>query len=274
MLQSILKENCKVNREREELRGRVKRLRQEIGLSQEELASHLGISRTALSQVESGERKLSAEEAGRLAQALNVSSDVLLGLETEPEVTLKPATSQRVALPSIRISVPQKDLQKFKQVLLYILDKVGAKPNVGETVLYKLLYFIDFDYYEIYEEQLVGATYIRNRHGPTPVEFKKVVDRMKADGDLTIVKQAYFDFPQRKYLPLRKPDLRELRASELKVIDEVLDHLSDMNAKTISAYSHGDVPWLATEAGRPIAYEAVFYRTPSYSRRSCDADVP
>ena len=74
----------------------------------------------------------------------------------------------------IRIDVPQKNLKKFKEVLLYILEKVGSKSNVGMTVLYKLLYFIDFDYYEKFEEQLIGATYIKNHFGPTPVEFKKL----------------------------------------------------------------------------------------------------
>ena len=66
----------------------------------------------------------------------------------------------------------KKILKKFKEVLLYILEKVGSKPNVGMTVLYKLLYFIDFDYYEKFEEQLLGATYIKN-HFTNPVEFKK-----------------------------------------------------------------------------------------------------
>ena len=47
------------------------------------------------------------------------------------------------------------------------------------TVLYKLLYFIDFDYYEKFEDQLVGATYIKNHFGPTPVEFKKIVDSLQ-----------------------------------------------------------------------------------------------
>ena len=46
----------------------------------------------------------------------------------------------------IRISVPQKKLDKFKEVLLYILERVGSKSNVGMGVIYKLLYFIDFDY--------------------------------------------------------------------------------------------------------------------------------
>jgi len=73
---------------------------------------------------------------------------------------------------------------------------------------------------------------------------------------------------QRKYLPLRAPDLSILKANELKMIDKVLEKLSDMNAAQISEYSHNDVPWLTTDDGEIIEYESVFYRTPAYSMRS------
>ena len=69
---------------------------------------------------------------------------------------------------SIRISVPQKNVEKFKQVFLYLLEQVGSKQNIGETVIYKLLYFIDFNFFERYEEQCIGATYQKNHYGPTP----------------------------------------------------------------------------------------------------------
>jgi uncharacterized phage-associated protein len=167
----------------------------------------------------------------------------------------------------LRISVPQKNLEKFRQVLLYILNKVGAKPNIGETVLYKLLYFIDFNYYEKYEEQLIGATYIKNHYGPTPVEFAKLIERMVKDGEIEAVKSSYFNFPQRKYLPRRSPDLSALTGRDIAVIDSVLNKLSDMNAGQISEYSHKDVPWLTAQEGGRIDYESVFYRMPDYSVR-------
>jgi len=66
----------------------------------------------------------------------------------------------------MRIIISQANVKKFKEVFLYILEKVGARPNIGETALYKLLYFIDFDYYEKFEEQLIGAKYIKNHFGP------------------------------------------------------------------------------------------------------------
>ncbi|MBI4722961.1 MAG: SocA family protein [Candidatus Stahlbacteria bacterium] len=174
---------------------------------------------------------------------------------------------------NIRINVPQKNLEKFKEVLLYILIKVGSKPNIGETVIYKLLYFIDFNFYEKYEEQLIGATYIKNKYGPTPIEFKKVVEKMIEDKEIDKIEDKYFKYPQTKYLPLRLPNLVKLMANEVEVINEVLSMLSDKNAAQISEYSHQDVPWLTTEEGKEIEYESVFYRTPPYSVREYNEDI-
>ena len=212
---------------------------------QKELMQVLKLSRPLISDIQNGKRALTPEQATSL-------EDYFTAQQGED---------------SIRIHIPQKHLDKFKQVFLYILQKVGAKSNVGETVLYKLLYFIDFDFYEKYEEQLIGATYIKNQYGPTPMEFKKIVKRMEGK-DLTKIKDKYFQYPQTKYFPLRKVDLRRLKAHEIKLVDEVLEKLSDMDASQISRYSHNDVPWLTTEDGQTINYETVFYRTPQYSVRS------
>ena len=248
------------------LGARIKRLREKTGLSQAEFAEKIGISRVSVSQLEKGQRKISAEEITRISKLFNISPDNLLAFKKDVEIILEHRPAKKMKK-ELRISIPQKNLEKFKEVLLYILNKVGAKPNIGETVLYKLLYFIDFNFYEKYEEQLIGATYIRNHYGPTPIEFKRVIETMEKNKELIKIKDRYFSYPQTKYLPLREPDLSKLKASELKVIDEVLDRFSDMNASQISEYSHKDVPWLITEDGEIIDYESVFYRTPPYSVR-------
>lgn len=253
--------------------GKIRELRESLNMSQEELASAMCMPRPAISQIEGGQRKVSTDELLKFSRVLNAPVDQLLGTVASPVVSIVKDSSP-TAKPKdevLRISVPQKNLSKFKQVLLYILNKVGAKPNIGETVLYKLLYFIDFNFYEKFEEQLIGATYIKNHHGPTPVEFRKLIERMTADHELEAVKSSYFNFPQRKYLPLKAPDLSMLSGKELGVIDQVLNHLSDMNASQISEYSHKDVPWLTAKDGQVIQYESVFYRTPEYSVRDYDA---
>lgn len=258
-----------------QLGERIKALREENDLSQEKVAEFLDINRVSLSQIENGERKISAEELSKLAKILNVPTDSLLNLKTQIKVELQKGTvipKASLKDQDIRISVPQKNITKFKEVLIYILNKVGSRANVGETVIYKLLYFIDFDFYEKYEEQLVGATYIKNNFGPTPVEFKKIVDSMQGK-DLVRIQDQYFQYPQRKYLPLREADLSQLKANELLMIDEVLERLSFMSANEISNYSHHDVPWLTTQMGEVIDYESVFYRTRPYSVRSYSEEV-
>lgn len=253
---------------------RIKEMREKAELSQETLAKLLGVSRPTLSLIENGERKLSAEESKKVADIFGISIDSLFEEKKEPLFIIKETRAEyRKVEPEIRLDIPQKNFKKFKEVFLYVLNKVGAKPNIGETVIYKLLYFIDFDYYERYEEQLIGATYKKNIHGPTPMEFRKITERMIADAEIIKVPDKYFSYPQTKYLPKRGPDLSCLSAREKATIDNVLDRLSEMNARQISEYSHQDVPWLTTDEGKIIPYEAVFYRTPPYTQRNYDEPI-
>jgi transcriptional regulator with XRE-family HTH domain len=252
---------------------RIKALRKQASLNQQKLAELLGVFRTTVTQIENGTRKVTSDELLKLSKIFNISVDMLLDSRKETEVILQKTKGEEKIRPQLRINVPQKNLTKFKEVLLYILNKVGSKPNIGETVVYKLLYFIDFNFYEKYEEQLIGATYIKNHHGPTPIEFKKILEKAIENEEITRVKSQYFHYPQTKYLPLRKPDLTKLKAHEIEVIDEVLCKLSEMNAVQISEYSHNDVPWLTTEDGHVIEYETVFYRTPPYSAREYSENI-
>jgi transcriptional regulator with XRE-family HTH domain len=258
-----------------QLGAKIKHLRSQHSLNQQKLAEVLGVPRPAISQIENGIRSVTAEELVKLSKIFSLTVDSLLDLHSEPEVVLpKKGAGKKKPKQEIRINVPQKNLEKFKEVLLYILDKVGSKANIGETVIYKLLYFIDFNFYEKHEEQLMGAQYMKNRYGPTPVEFAKIVDQMVKNHEVEKVKSKYFEHPQTKYLPLRKPDLSNLTAGELTVIEDVLNRLSDMNAKQISDYSHDDIPWKTAKEGEIIEYESVFYRTPGYSVREYEEHVP
>jgi len=253
------------------LAARIKKYRAIRDLSQDKLAGLLGIPRTSLSMIENGERKVCAKELRMLSEIFDVSIDELMDEKKEPLVSIREEHSPyKEAEPELRIDVPQKNLAKFREVLLYLLNRVGAKPNIGETVIYKLLYFIDFDYYERYEEQLIGATYKKNRYGPTPLEFRKILEDMIRKNEVVKVLHKYYQYPQTKYLPCRNADLSKLGATEKEVIDHVLDRLADMNAAQISEYSHNDVPWLTTPESGIIPYESVFYRTPAYSVRKYD----
>jgi len=259
-----------------DLYKKIKILRKENSFSQEYIAKELGMSRPTYMQIEKGERELTISEARKLASIFSMGLENLLVSEraTKTKIVLEKEKKHKSSKAiEIRIIIPRANVKKFKEVLLYILEKVGAKPNIGETALYKLLYFIDFDFYEKFEEQLTGARYIKNNYGPTPVEFKKIVEEMEEEDEIERVKSRYFQYDQKKYLPLRRSDLRRLSAQEVKHIDEVLARLSDKNANELTEYSHSDVPWRVHKDGEIISYESVFYRDMDHSVRNYEDEL-
>lgn len=150
----------------------LKYLREKASLSQEELAKELELSRQPIVKYENNEINFSADMVKKLSKFFDVDYSCFIDnkIPVSWEYNIV-AADDVLEKQEVRIDIPQNNILKFKQVLLYILNKVGAKPNVGQTVIYKLLYFIDFDYYELFEEQLMGLTYIKDTYGPTPVDF-------------------------------------------------------------------------------------------------------
>lgn len=256
-----------------EISKRIQLLRKHKDYSQEELSEMIGITRSALTQIELGKRLVSVEELMNLAQSLQFSIDEFVSkdfeLEKFIEESLKPKKKEKV---EERVSVPKLNVDKFKQVLLYILEKCAGKPNVGETVLYKLLYFSEFNYYELYEEHMIGATFKKLPFGPVPMRLDGILEQMQQQGEMKVIKVPYFGKTQKRYIPLVRTDLSTLRASEIEVINHVLEQLSDLSASSLSDYSHGDKPWKAAQDNDIIDYELVFYRRPPYSVRVYNDD--
>jgi transcriptional regulator with XRE-family HTH domain len=68
---------------------RVRELRRERGASQEELGVILGLTKSSVSRIESGDRGLAAQEVALLAPFLGVTSDRILFGEVEEELLLR-----------------------------------------------------------------------------------------------------------------------------------------------------------------------------------------
>jgi hypothetical protein len=169
--------------------------------------------------------------------------------------------------PRERVSIPIKNIPKFKEILIFILNKIGSQPNVGKTVIFKILYFIDFDFYEEHEEQIMGLTYKKSTHGPTPCEFEEATQEMIEAKEIQVIDTMFHGFPQKKYLACREADISHMSAREIEMVHDVISRLASKTAQAISDYSHGDVPWLVATDQETIDYESVFYRTGSYSMR-------
>ncbi|WP_229326450.1 type II toxin-antitoxin system antitoxin SocA domain-containing protein [Flavobacterium ammonificans] len=266
----IMKNQTEMNTKlsKKQIGQRVTELRKMKGLSQEDLAKSVKISRSSLAQIELGNRGVDILELQKLSLKLEFSLDEFMSKDFNVTQDVEGKIESKSKEDNERISVPTLQVNKFKNVLLYILERCAGKPNVGETVLYKLLYFSDFNYYELYEEHLTGAKYRKLPFGPVPQKLDTIINQMIDKEQLQRVKTEYHGYPQTRYLPLEKADLTELKASEKEIIDRVIEQMSDWSASAISNYSHKDMPWLASKDGEEINYELAFYRDTPFSVRN------
>lgn len=87
---------------------KIKNLRYEAGLTQEQMAEMCEISTSFLGHIERGTRKLSLETAVKIANCLHVSMDVLIMDGAFPDTSI---------LPSMESILQKQDKSKKEQVL-------------------------------------------------------------------------------------------------------------------------------------------------------------
>jgi transcriptional regulator with XRE-family HTH domain len=95
---------------------RLRRTREEKRLSQAELAQKTGFQPSAISHFESGRRAPSFDNLKKLADALSVSIDYLLGRETVP-TTAGPVAQKLFRNFEQMTAEDQEDLAKFAALL-------------------------------------------------------------------------------------------------------------------------------------------------------------
>jgi len=239
----------------EQLGVKIKKIRKQKDYSQQDVAGHLGLSRQAISAIEKGKRKIDSIELKKLSELFSVSTDQLLAEKTETN-RKKPNIDQ-----------PELNKEKLKELILYISEKCGGRPIFGETVLYKMLYFIDFDAYERLGDAVTGVKYKKLQFGPVPnqSDFLEVTTTMEENEEIEVFTQKYHDHTQKRYVAMREADLDVFSENEKKLIDKVIQNLSNKNGSEISNYAHGDVPWKVTKEGEIIDYNLVFDRELPYA---------
>lgn len=226
----------------------IKKLRTDAGVSQEQMADLLSMSRITYTHIESGKRELKKSEIEKIAEFF--------------EITPMELMQTRAVSKKIEVRIPQT---KMMNVILYILSKCAGKPNLGKIVMNKLLYFIDFNYHEKWHESLTGATYVKMPMGPVPKDIDGVLQQMKDEDMIDIVQWEYFGYIQTRLIPKMVPNMQQLTIPQLVEIDYVINQYADKTGKRLTEFSHGDVPWKVTpKIGDEISYNLAHYRDSLY----------
>lgn len=256
---------------KQEIGKRIAHLRQKKGYSQESLAKIVDISRTSVTQIELGKRNINIFELKKLSDTFAISIDKLLSTDYKFVETISKNNEEKINA-AIRESIPKLNLLKSKAVLIYVLDKCAAKHNFNEDLLHLILYLIDFNYYELFEEHLSGAAYRKLSHKPISDDWNNIIDELMKNSliDRFVINNS--ESPKTRYLPNSKPDLRIINANELILIDKIIDLYSEWKYESLLEFLIEDMPLKATSESDIIDYELAFYREFPYSMRQYSDD--
>ncbi|MBI2050916.1 MAG: SocA family protein [Parcubacteria group bacterium] len=150
--------------------------------------------------------------------------------------------------------------KKYRNAVLFFANKV-RNGTLGKLKLMKLLYFLDFDFFEKYGRSVTGDQYLRFENGPVPRMAEKMLKKM--DGrDIKISRRAVVDGYREQQLiePLKPFDVSAFSREELLMLEEIAGKWEKFSGAEMKNASHGEAPWIATKPDGVIDYNLSYYR--------------
>ena len=146
--------------------------------------------------------------------------------------------------------------KKYQNAVLYLCRKLKGEIR-GKKKLAKLLYFVDFDFYEKNQESITGDVYKALPMGPVPVALEEITAEMMNKKMLAIeqVEEREGYNPTEVYRSLTAPDLSVFDDEEKKMLDRVIVRYGHLTGKQLEELSHTEAPYIGTEPRKEIAYE-------------------
>jgi uncharacterized phage-associated protein len=163
--------------------------------------------------------------------------------------------------------MPGLNEKKYENAILYLAQKLGGEVR-GKKKLAKLLYFVDFDFFEKYEKMLTGEIYKKLPMGPFPEHLEAILENLSKEGKLDIkLTEEYQNYlPTEIYKNLKSPDESVFEPQEKEMLDRIALKYGQLNGKDLENLTHAEAPYIGTENNKEIMYELAFYRGTDFSQ--------
>lgn len=218
----------------------IKDLRKKKGLSQQEMARKIDISRTSYIALEQGKRGLSLSEAEKLANIFGVSIETFSGRNVQ-------------------------DIEKYKQMIFAFLRSGIASDNkVPKTKLAKLLYLADFGWYYFHLESMSGMDYRKIPYGPVPDIYFRVVEELYEEGKLDIEKTREGAMLISETSSGERESINLLSSSEKKLLRDISKKWKNKRTQEIVDFAHNQLPYKICSDSEIIPYELITQEDPEH----------
>ncbi len=152
------------------------------------------------------------------------------------------------------------NLDKFKELIVYIADQCSDDPSFGAVKLNKILYYSDFDAYRLLGQPISGATYRKLQAGPAPKELLQARDELIDEERLKLESRPFFNRVQKRLILIEGEESNGecFEPAEKDIIDAVIGFFKPMSARQASDYSHREPGWILASQGGDIPYQSAF----------------
>ncbi len=150
--------------------------------------------------------------------------------------------------------------KKYQEIILYLAEKLGGEIK-GKKKLAKLLYFVDFDFFEKFQKSLTGDVYKALPMGPFPVTMEKVLADMANKKKIVIkLEKERADYNPTEIYRAKEKIQGVFSKDEQQILDRVVLKYGHLSGKQLEDLTHAEAPYIGTAPNQEIAYELAFYR--------------
>jgi len=156
--------------------------------------------------------------------------------------------------------MPKISEKKYQEIILYLAEKLGGEIK-GKKKLAKLLYFVDFDFFEKFQKSLTGDTYKALPMGPFPVTMEKILADMANEKKIVIkLEKERADYNPTEIYRAKEKTKGIFSKDEQQILDRVVLKYGHLTGKQLEDLTHAEAPYIGTAPNQEIAYELAFYR--------------
>ena len=180
----------------------LKLLRDRNKFTQEFVAEKLGVSRQSYMRYETGEIELSASQIRILSNLYQIEYRNIID-DIMPEDTVS------------YMGTNNRDMEKFRQIVLYALQTAGDLVYLTQTDFYKLVYLIHKDFYEQYFVKLTSLYYPEQSLSEGLEIYANEIAKMENENLVEMLNTSIHKGQAKKIIPLKRANLNYLTGTEV-----------------------------------------------------------